>query len=143
MLPSIYHLDLSLAPWSIAGNIYGSFHCSLFDLSLIRPLILGSLYPLLLEPSLTSWSIVCFLINRSFHCPLSIAFSFAKNSQNRVHEVHLFSNRCILYVLLKCTSCTYCNWHFTYMKYILTVQCTWSMHRLLSRCTLCTLFWVF
>jgi hypothetical protein len=71
--------------------------CSIYPWSVPYSLV----HPLLLEPSLTPWSIVCFLINRSFHCPLSIAFSFAKNSQNRVHEVHLFSNRCILYVLLK------------------------------------------
>jgi hypothetical protein len=56
MLPSIYHLDLSLAPWSIAGNIYRSFHCSLFDLSLIRPLLLGS--------SLTPWAVPYSLIDR-------------------------------------------------------------------------------
>jgi hypothetical protein len=55
MFPSIYPLDISLAPWSIAGTIHRSFHCSLIDLSLICPLLLGS--------SLTPWFIPYSLIH--------------------------------------------------------------------------------
>jgi hypothetical protein len=111
MYPSIYPLDPSLAPWSIAGNIHRSIHCSLnhrsFDISLIRPLLPDrllaswliapsitpdlslfdyaiapllsllsdpSLLRFILDPSLSPWSIACFLINCSFHCSWSITF---------------------------------------------------------------------